>query len=329
MDLISVIVPVYNVKKYLGKCIESLLSQTYANFELILVNDGSTDGSDLICKEYKRKDDRICIIDKANGGLSSARNAGIDVCKGKYVCFVDSDDFVSETYLEYLYQMIIKDDSQIAICSACWWVDENSYEHCYFEQEICLKPDASYKLLFSKEKWFGVFAWNKLYKTELFNNIRYPEGYYFEDSGTTYKLIHKCEKISFGYEPQYFYRQQREGQITAVFNTKKIDDKLLFLDEMYAFFFARYSNIMDEYISYYLNCLITIYGIVIQDKPQNREDANRVRSLAKSLTRKINKKKLTKKVKVKLAFFDMGDVSFSIYLWLNRIRRKTSYGRKR
>ncbi len=330
MDLISVIVPVYNVKQYLGKCIESLLMQTYTNFELILVNDGSTDGSDAICEAYKRKDDRIYVINKANGGLSSARNAGIDICKGKYVCFVDSDDFVNKTYLEYLYQMLVKDNSQMAVCSACWWVDENSYESCNVEQTLCLNSEESYKLLFSKEKWFGVFAWNKLYKTELFDDVRYPEGFYFEDSGTTYKLVHKCEKISFGFEPQYYYRQQREGQITAVFSSKKIDDKLFFLNEMNTFFGDKYSKIMDEYISYYLNCLITIYGILIQAKPKNNEDCSRIKNSIDELCTAIKSKKLlAKKVKIKLFFFNMGDTSFSIYLWLNRIRRKTNYGRKK
>lgn len=330
MDLISVVVPVYNVRQYLEKCINSILSQTYENFELILVNDGSTDGSDIICEEYKNKDSRIIVLNKENGGLSSARNAGIDICKGKYVCFVDSDDFVTNTYLEYLYGMIVEHNSQMAICSAYWWVDENSYELCQYETSICLNREDTYKLIFSKEKWFGVFAWNKMYMTELFKGVRYPEGYYFEDSGTTYKLIHKCDLISVGYEPHYYYRQQREGQITAVYNRKKIEDKLKFVHEMKQFFSQEYPSIMNEYISYYYNCLLTMYGNVLQARHYNKEDIKLIELYIENLENDGSKTvKLSSKVKLKLMFYKMGKKSYLLYLWLNTKRRKINYVKRK
>ena len=116
MVKISIIVPVYNVERYLGKCINSILNQTFADFELILVDDGSTDRSGYICDDYKKKDNRIKVIHKENGGLSSARNAGLDIAKEKYIGFVDSDDFINKNMYEFLYKDIKVNNSDIAIC---------------------------------------------------------------------------------------------------------------------------------------------------------------------------------------------------------------------
>ena len=116
-DLISVVVPIYNVEKYLKTCIETIIKQTYKNIEIILVNDGSTDNSLQICNEFKEKEKRIKVINKKNGGLSDARNIGLKKAKGKYICFIDSDDFINEKYIEELHSLIIKNNAQIAICS--------------------------------------------------------------------------------------------------------------------------------------------------------------------------------------------------------------------
>ena len=116
MSKISIIVPVYNVESYLSNCIDSILNQTFKDFELILVNDGSTDKSLEICKHYKNMDDRIFIIDKKNGGLSSARNAGLDIIKGEYIGFVDSDDYIHPQMYELLYKQIIENEADISMC---------------------------------------------------------------------------------------------------------------------------------------------------------------------------------------------------------------------
>lgn len=115
-DLVSVVIPIYNVEKYLRKCIETVIDQTYTNIEIILVNDGSTDNSLQICNQFKEKDKRIKVINKKNGGLSDARNVGIKNAQGKYICFIDSDDFISEKYIEELHNLIVENKAQIAVC---------------------------------------------------------------------------------------------------------------------------------------------------------------------------------------------------------------------
>lgn len=179
-DLISVIVPVYNVEKYLEKCVQSIINQTYENLEIILVDDGATDNSGKICDEFAKKDSRIKVIHKENGGLSDARNFGLDIATGKYISFIDSDDFVNKRLFEILHKEIIKNDYDIAFCDYFKFfendnVDEeisNSYkilEHTKYSI-LNLYYDIGHK----HEK--AVVAWGKLYKSKFFKDIRYPKG---------------------------------------------------------------------------------------------------------------------------------------------------------
>ena len=123
-DLISVIIPVYNVEKYLKRCMDSVLKQTYSNIEIIIVDDGSTDTSGSLCDEYWKKDSRITVFHKENGGLSSARNFGLERVSGNYVCFIDSDDFIHENYISFMYDKIIKNDADICYCKSTKFTDD-------------------------------------------------------------------------------------------------------------------------------------------------------------------------------------------------------------
>lgn len=206
--LISVIVPCYNVEEYLPKCIESILNQTYRNLEILLVDDGSPDNCGRICDEYAAKDSRIRIIHKKNGGLSDARNAALDVMTGEYVTFIDSDDYVSDDYVEYLYKIIKESGVKLSVSSYQTFVDDSS-------AEICTNNPLFVKIVHTNDALTGMFyqqifdtsAWAKMYHRSLFSDgIRYPKGWLYEDLPTTYRLMMKCDYIAFGNYRSYFYR---------------------------------------------------------------------------------------------------------------------------
>ncbi|MDO5120939.1 MAG: glycosyltransferase family 2 protein [Erysipelotrichaceae bacterium] len=219
MPEISVVVPVYNVRDYLRKNIESILAQTFTDYELILVNDGSKDDSLSILREYEQKDDRITVIDKPNGGLSDARNAGMAIASGKYIQFIDSDDFVEPQLLEKCRRkleetgadMVIFDIYQYFLATGKKEVIANTYDE-----------NGIYSIRTNPELIVSIqnAAWNKMYRLSLFrdNDIIYPWGCYYEDLGTTYRLLARSDKVAFINEPLYDYLQDRPGNITHQFN---------------------------------------------------------------------------------------------------------------
>lgn len=219
--LVSVIIPVYNVEKYLKRCVESVLRQTYRNLEIWLVDDGATDCSGMMCDEFAQKDTRIRVIHKENGGLSDARNVAIDKMTGQYVTFIDSDDYVSENFIERLYMNIRKYAAEIAICRHI--STKKSDEQCILGNciEIFTKEEALEELLYQKK--FNTSAWAKLYKSSLFENVRYPKGKLFEDICTTDLLINRAQQIVFDSSILYFYYQGEVSIVRSSFNLRKLD----------------------------------------------------------------------------------------------------------
>lgn len=219
-EVLSIVVPVYNVKKYVQHCIESLINQTYTNLEIILVDDGSTDGSGILCDELAEKDKRIQVIHKPNGGLSDARNTGIDIASGKYIGFVDSDDWVSPDMYEKMLESMIKENADIVVCG---WIEEFrdiSRKKCPYPKSLD-KNQAMIELL--NNITIADHAWDKLYRTHLFREIRYPIGKTYEDIRTTHRLFNLSEKIIFISEAFYHYRQRRGSIARGSFNLKKIE----------------------------------------------------------------------------------------------------------
>ena len=221
-DLISVIVPVYKVEKYLEKCIESVLKQTYTNLQIILVDDGSPDNCGKICDEYAKKDSRIEVIHKANGGLSDARNVGISKAKGRYIGFVDSDDYIKEDMYEILLNLIKKYDADVSICNLYDVIDGNE---CIRNKENGIREysrlDILKKVLLDKN--IQSYAWNKLYEKELFDEIKYPIGKKYEDIGTTFYLFEKCNKIVVTSEPEYYYLKRADSLVNNVTESTILD----------------------------------------------------------------------------------------------------------
>ena len=221
-ELVTIVVPVYKVEKYIDRCIKSILNQTYKNLEIILVDDGSPDNCGKICENYAQKDKRIKVVHKENGGLSDARNAGISISNGKYISFIDSDDYIDPEYIELLYKTIKKDKSDMAISSHKVIYENGTVLEKATKEESILKPKEVLKRILYDDG-IDLSAWAKLYKIELFKEIRYPKGRLFEDAATTYKLVDKCEKISIISRSTYNYIIRGNSITNVNFSEKKMD----------------------------------------------------------------------------------------------------------
>lgn len=204
-ELISIVVPIYNAEKYIFNCVESIERQSYKNYELILVNDGSCDRSKQICDELAIKNNKIIVINKKNGGAADARNVGIDRAKGAFLCFVDADDYIHENYLEVLYANIIKYGCDISMCQ--FQISHKLKPELIEEQEevrLLTNIEAMYECC-SINKTVFMTPWCKLFKKELFREIRFPVGRTFEDLATLHKVMYKAEKIVFSNLKMYSY----------------------------------------------------------------------------------------------------------------------------
>ncbi len=221
--MISVIIPVYGVEKYLDKCVESVINQTYPELEIILVDDGSPDNCPSMCDNWAHRDDRIKVIHKKNGGLSSARNAGLDIADGEYVFFLDSDDYISEDCLERLFRAVLSDKSDVAVCDSVK-VSESceQLKPSAVSDSRCISQEELFSCVGKRGDWLYIVSWGKLFKAELFENIRFPEGKLNEDEFVFYRVFDKCRSVSLCKDAVYFY-VQREGSIMSAYTPKRLD----------------------------------------------------------------------------------------------------------
>ncbi len=220
--LISVIVPVYNVLPYLEDCLNSLLQQNYPKLEFIIIDDGSTDGSGVYCDEFVKKDPRMRLIHQENQGLSAARNRGLEEAKGDFITFLDSDDQFAPDCVQYLRSLTTKYKSKMSICA----IEEVTvkgktidYGRDYPEKNMSTEETLGRML---REEGFNVSAYAKLYRRELWQDVRFPAGVVHEDLGTTYKLIKKCPNIAYGNEAKYIYKKRKDSISAASFSEDKL-----------------------------------------------------------------------------------------------------------
>ena len=254
--MVSIIVPVYNVSKYLSKCIESLIHQKYKNIEIILVNDGSSDNSLNICKKYQKKDNRIVLIDKKNGGVSSARNAGVAIAKGEYIVFVDGDDYLELDFVKYMVDIITKNNCDFAISKNCF-----KYEN---EKQV-LKDHVEY--IDAKEATVLVLSltlevgcWNKMYKKELISNIRFDEKQFFGEGLQFITCVAQRANITaVGERKVYHYRQDNVSSATKKYNYYKLvnGEKSLELIESHLIIHDDkvYHQLYTHYCMFYYNAI--------------------------------------------------------------------------
>lgn len=260
---VSVIVPVYNVAPYLKDCIRSILNQTYKYFEVILVDDGSTDDCGKICDEYVKMDDRVKVFHKENGGLSSARNFGIIKSTYDYLSFIDSDDIISQYFLEFLMQPFNDDNSvNLTVCkykTNLLEIQKPVLESSYLSEKELLKA-----IYTNSIQNLSFVTWNKIYSRKLFEKYKFPEGHIHEDEYTTYKLIYEAQTCSFIDVPLYFYRIRENSIMTGTKN--RTMDCLRPLREAVHYFDSVKENILfnyalNNYLSHYRKDIANIYPI--------------------------------------------------------------------
>lgn len=252
-ETISVIVPVYKVEKYIKKCIDSITNQTYKDLEIILVDDGSPDNCPQILDEYAKCDNRIKVIHKENGGLSSARNEGMKYATGNYIAFVDSDDAIHEKKYEILHNLMKKHNADVSVCEVLKISENEDGEIVYpmikeenIQEKTLTRDEMLKQMLVNGD--IGNFVFTKLYKRELFDGITFPDGKVYEDAATIYKVIHKANKIVYVNKKLYYYLYGRVGAITSNFTEKKILDSLDAYYTQYKFLRENYEQIR-EYVN--------------------------------------------------------------------------------
>lgn len=240
IPIISIIVPVYNVEKFLNTCICSIINQTFSNFELLLIDDGSPDNCPKICEEWKKKDIRIKVFHKLNGGLSDARNYGVKYAKGKYITFIDSDDYVSTFYLENLYNLLVSNNADIACAKHMTFTENDQISNTMLsDNSLVIDYQTACKELFTTKK-LTTMAWGKLYAKYIINMIEFPVGKNHEDTATICKYLYFSSKyknrIVITQNELYYYRQNNSS-ITSTKSLKNQTDSL-WSDVMRARFFS-------------------------------------------------------------------------------------------
>lgn len=282
-DLISVIVPIYKVEPYIHKCLASLLAQTYPNLEIILVDDGSPDRCGAICDEYRAKHgEEIKVIHKKNGGLSDARNAGIEAASGGYIAFVDSDDFVHQRMLEILYHNLKTAAADISICAFQKVYHMDATESPVTDSDnlttICSGEQAMWNLFDKELERITTLAWNKLYKTGLFKDVRYPAGRNMEDVAIIHQLLYQAKTVVYTKLPLYYYYVRGDSIMGTV--TLSWRDALMASQDRQAFFRQRdRKELLAAEGGEYMRLMIWFYVRISYHSPDESQALAELRSL--------------------------------------------------
>ena len=306
MAEVSIIVPVYQVENYLRQCVDSILAQTFTDFELILVDDGSKDRSGQICDEYAEMDERVKVIHQENGGLSDARNHGMDRAAGNYFMFVDSDDYIAPTMVECLYQSILKENADIAACNFLYFFedDRNQNFSTKIPSEVLPGAEIFYNRKNDRSYGFWTVAWNKLYKSETFRKLRFRVGKYHEDefwANDIYQMDIKMVTIP---ECLYYYRQ-RNNSIMKKPSIQKNFDILEALQERIDIYLMDETHAAQAY-------RVLIYSLEYLEKSKrmitNREEKAKylqAEKRTKDIVHQLRKRKLTNIQRTSLVFLEL------------------------
>ena len=301
---ISVVLPVYKVEKYLNRSVQAVCNQTYENLEIILVDDGSPDNCPIICDEWKEKDKRIVVIHKENGGLSDARNVGTLHATGEYITFVDPDDNVTSTYVEYLYELIKKYNTKMALCThtVCF---ENGKKLVYGdESDECLDAEKCLERMLYHDV-IDTSAWAKLYETRMAKNILYPKGKLFEDIGTTYRFFIESGRIACGYKSQYFYMIRKNSIVSGDFNPHKLD-MLEMTDQMADKVIRRYPNLRNAVVRRQVYARFSTLNQMLDVNGYHEERKAITRFIKQYKKAILNDKRSPKRDKIAVRLLSMG-----------------------
>lgn len=254
--LVSIIVPVYKVEKELDRCVQSILGQTYKNLEIILIDDGSPDKCPEMCDEYAQKDGRIKVIHKRNGGLSDARNAGLDIAKGEYFAFIDSDDWVAENFIEHLVTNMEATNSDISICGYIMVNTAGEMRHYAAGKDDLeiFEHDAALHELFAQQK-FGCMICLKVYRHDLFEDVRFPKGKLYEDIAVSLPLFEKSKRCVLSDAELYYYFQRDSSIVNSKFSKRKLD-MLEFVQKMVDYSHEKEHRYDRETEAFYLKAVL-------------------------------------------------------------------------
>lgn len=308
-DLISIIVPIYNVEKYIRKCINSIINQTYKNLDIILIDDGSPDRCGKIIEQYSQNDKRIVCVHKKNGGLSDARNSGLDIAKGEYITFVDSDDFIANDFIEKLYDCIKKNKTLISQCGIAYVDDCDNLGKKIIPSKNLVEKYEYLKEMYNEEHSTDyVVVWNKMYHRSIFNKLRFPVGKIHEDEFTTYKFIYFQDKVTFTNDTIYFYRQNDDSITRKKFNIKRLDC-LEALEERIIFYKSHNEEELINYTKkHYLHILILNY---MKLKKYYLNEKNKRKKIVMKFKKNYDKKiNLNFKEKIKFFIFKLNPEIF-------------------
>ncbi len=296
-ELISVIVPIYKVESYLNRCIQSIVDQTYKNLEIILVDDGSPDQCPQICERWKERDDRIKVIHKENGGLSDARNAGLRIITGHYICFVDSDDWIHKEYIAELYESLKENNASISACDICI-TDKKTTDD--FTDDFIVEEyntEQALKALIQGIK-FRAVVWNKLYSADLIRDEFFEVGKFHEDEFFTYRIMAKAKKLVY-VEKKLYYYFQRNGSIMTSISSKHLDVLDAYLKRI-EFLNKKFKNLcyIDK-LNYCITC-IYLYDDMMQsnleDKQENLKKIKKYRKKLKFNLNELNQYSMKEKI---------------------------------
>lgn len=319
LPLITVVVPVFKVENYLEECVNSILCQTYENLEIFLIDDGSPDRCGKMCDEYAKRDSRIQVIHQKNKGLSGARNSAIDIFRGEYITFVDSDDWISNDMIEQLYKRLIVEGAQMSCTSP---------ESFYEDGSCSVSRHCGEEFVYTKEQALDCFLFNdyltpcvcgKLYVRDLWTSIRCPEGKLFEDQFTTYKLIDQCEKIVYCTKSLYHYRK-RKGSIGHSGFNKKTYDLYNAIQEEYDYIHLKYGEKVPNITVAKITWEVVFVNMMIVAGHKDTNTRKKVQRYAKENMKKVWSCGYISKVrKMQICLFAF---SFPAYVVFYRIYKK-------
>jgi len=300
-ELVSVIVPIYNVQKYLDKCIQSIINQTYTNIEIILVDDGSSDECGHMCDQYANKDERIKVIHKKNGGLSDARNYGIICATGKYIAFIDSDDFIHQRYVEILTELAVKNQADIVVGDFASFQDADyCHDKIINEKDILQSQTLTSKYLYDsnfiqQKRTIFTVAWGKIYAKRLWQGIEYPVGKLHEDTFTTYKLMEKALKVVYLQEPIYYWRKRMDSITNGRWTFSHLDQIEAFGEQLEYYHRMGKQRYVEIVLESYFESFFWCYNRMVE----NHTDLSRLEVYLKCMKKYIRYINLSKSLGLK------------------------------
>ena len=315
MELISVIVPVYNVESYVAECIESIQNQTYMNLEIILVNDGSTDASGDICDQYAAYDERIQVIHKENAGVSAARNTGIESANGDYIGFVDSDDYIAPTMYEDMLKLMVEHDLDIIECTAFRNNGDTNIEGCNDGSlEIFNRDEALRMAMYD----CFVAVWSQLYKRRVISDVRFPVGRKFEDSAVSYLFIANTKRVGHINRCLYYYRLNPNSTTQTSFDAKSRWDFVLGYEERLQYAIDHQLPYVDDCNSLLMKAVLSCLTAYYAKPTGNQVYYDKCKKMIETYRNDASYKLLNSKYKLFLWSFGRAD-------WIHKIGARLSY----